>query len=540
MKVKKLLSLAACLVMLLGVTLPFTAHAGSEVVINDTGSIYAGETYGVFEGVTLKVFRTGRLIFESGSIFINKGTLLLMPGAYVRNGTSSGINALLGDGNTIVIPPGSDYTAPNLQKQIPTASNFTLGATPSVYNGAPNAASVRADGGMGSITVFYEGVSPTVYAKSASAPTDAGTYSVSIEVAEGENFFAASGIYLGEFTVARTDPSYTVPTGLTSVYGSYLHSVGLPDGFSWDSSYNRGTKVGNAGVNTFRATYTPEDTVNYNVINDIEVEIAVAKAKPVFTVPELTAVYGMTLADVKLPRGFAWCVKSPENVSVGDVGTKYFAADFTPEDTENYENAKVDLPIRVTPATHGYPAVGELSALCGQTLADVALPSASNGKFVWEQADATPVGAVGRRSFTLSFVPRDTNNYVTVTGITAVIEVSKRPAPAAPAAPSVLSRTATGITVTEIVGNEYAIREKGASDYGAWQTSGTFTGLKPSTEYEIITRVAETDSTLAGETSAAAEQSTYGALLWLVIRIFTAAVTLITNIFNAVGIIMVF
>ena len=60
------------------------------------------------------------------------------------------------------------------------------------------------------------------------------------------------------------------------------------------------------------------------------------------TIEPLTAVYGDTLADLALPDGYLWQVKSPEAVEVGDVGLHYFAASNATE--------SVDIPVNVSPA----------------------------------------------------------------------------------------------------------------------------------------------------------------------------------------------
>ena len=62
--------------------------------------------------------------------------------------------------------------------------------------------------------------------------------------------------------------------------------------------------------------------------------------------------------------------------------------------------------------------------------------------------------------------------------------------PAKPAAPTLDSKTETSITVKAVAGQEYSI------DGGkTWQTSGTFTGLTPKTEYSIVTKITATSTT---------------------------------------------
>lgn len=61
-------------------------------------------------------------------------------------------------------------------------------------------------------------------------------------------------------TISKKAATYTVPSGLTAVYGQKLVEVKLPTGFSWQSP---NSYVGDVGTNSFPAIYTPADQVNY-------------------------------------------------------------------------------------------------------------------------------------------------------------------------------------------------------------------------------------------------------------------------------------
>ena len=74
-------------------------------------------------------------------------------------------------------------------------------------------------------------------------------------------------------TVEKADPQYTPPENLVAYCGDKLSDVHLPDGFEWNDEE---LSVGNAGVKTFTATYTPEDTSDYNIISDIELKVTVS------------------------------------------------------------------------------------------------------------------------------------------------------------------------------------------------------------------------------------------------------------------------
>ena len=61
---------------------------------------------------------------------------------------------------------------------------------------------------------------------------------------------------------------------MTATYGDTLADIALPEGFTWKDAT---ATVGNAGVNTFVAIYTPEDTANNNTV-EVTVTITIEKA----------------------------------------------------------------------------------------------------------------------------------------------------------------------------------------------------------------------------------------------------------------------
>ncbi len=72
---------------------------------------------------------------------------------------------------------------------------------------------------------------------------------------------------------------YSVPTGLTATYGDTLADITLPTGWSFDRALT--TAVGEAGTNTFSATFTSTNA-NYNVATqDVSIDVSkLALAKP--------------------------------------------------------------------------------------------------------------------------------------------------------------------------------------------------------------------------------------------------------------------
>ena len=132
------------------------------------------------------------------------------------------------------------------------------------------------------------------------------------------------------FEITKANPTYTIPTGLQATYGDLLSSVALPSGWSWKNPSNT---VGNAGNVENEAIYTPQDTINYNVV-EVPLTIAVAKADPAYTIPtNIEVLCGTVLSNVALPEGFTW-MDTTQKVNVK--GEQTFKAKYTPEDTANY------------------------------------------------------------------------------------------------------------------------------------------------------------------------------------------------------------
>ncbi|MBQ8429460.1 MAG: hypothetical protein IJX30_05145, partial [Clostridia bacterium] len=101
-----------------------------------------------------------------------------------------------------------------IEKATLTASDFTYTApTDLVYNGAKKEASVTTSlVGVGTVTVKYYKDGGEV-----ASPTNAGTYTVKIDVAEGDNYNAVTGLEMGSFEIEKATPTLTVKSPVTSV-----------------------------------------------------------------------------------------------------------------------------------------------------------------------------------------------------------------------------------------------------------------------------------------------------------------------------------
>ncbi|MCL2088900.1 MAG: Ig-like domain-containing protein [Oscillospiraceae bacterium] len=167
---------------------------------------------------------------------------------------------------------------------------------------------------------------------------------------DSKNYKTVSGVDV-RVTVAKADPVYAIPAGLTAMVNSTLSSVTLPAGWRWESPADL---VGGAGIQTHMAVFTPADTANYNVMTGIELEVQVGKIDPPYTLPtNLGAVYQDLVSAITLPQGWTW--ETP-NVPVGDAGSRIHLATFTPDDTENYNILTgIELTVSVAPKKIAIP-----------------------------------------------------------------------------------------------------------------------------------------------------------------------------------------
>lgn len=96
--------------------------------------------------------------------------------------------------------------------------------------------------------------------------------------------------------VKKANPEYTLPSELVAIYGDKLESIELPEAnngvWSW---MNADTLVGNVDVNSFKLKFTPNDTDNYNVLENIDVAVTVSPKAVTITAEGKNAVVNTEL-----------------------------------------------------------------------------------------------------------------------------------------------------------------------------------------------------------------------------------------------------
>ena len=123
--------------------------------------------------------------------------------------------------------------------------------------------------------------------------TNAGQAIVTV-TGKGDYTGTASGI----FTIGKATPNPTIPTELNAVYGSTLKDVPLPKGWAWDTP---DTSVGNVGEKTFAATYTEDNSGNYNTVQK-NLTVKVAKKTVTVTALDKSAYIGSNVPALSNPE----------------------------------------------------------------------------------------------------------------------------------------------------------------------------------------------------------------------------------------------
>ena len=145
--------------------------------------------------------------------------------------------------------------------------------------------------------------------------------------------------------VRKQDPVYTVPEGVTAIYGETVGKAVIPEAeggmFIWE---NADESVGDVGTKKFLATFVPSDEDVYERAEHIEitVEVKPAEAKFIQAIDKLTAKENDTLADIVLPEAengiYTWY--TDRTTKAEDGGT--YKLCFKPADITNYDWSGVE------------------------------------------------------------------------------------------------------------------------------------------------------------------------------------------------------
>ena len=217
---------------------------------------------------------------------------------------------------------------------------FTYDGNPKMPTGtiSVNAGTVN----VSDLEVKYQGTGTTSY-NSATAPTNAGTYTVTYKVPD------TNTNYTGTFSVAFTIKKAQLDkVTLVKDTFEYTGDEIVPQDSNFDlNKMNFSGDIKATNVGNYSITVSLKDKDNYEwkdgTTTDLVLNWSITQATPDYTVPTgLTSVKGKVLSDVVLPTGFTW--NAPATVLTA--GTNTYKATFTPVDTTNYKTI-TDIDIEV-------------------------------------------------------------------------------------------------------------------------------------------------------------------------------------------------
>lgn len=311
--------------------------------------------------------------------------------------------------------------------------------------------------------------------------------------------------------VPITNPSAIVLSATPITYGQTLDAstiTGIPASdvpgrYVFNNSTYAPT-VAESG-NSFAVTFIPTDTVNYNNITGLSCSIVVNKATPEITDPikatirasEIT--YGQSLADSTITGdtpvvGYYTWANPAIRPSVSDSNVTLYDVVFNPTDTINYNTTTFKTTLTVNPATpiiteemkRSITATGITygDSLAASTLSGIT-PVA--GGYVWTDNTIRPAVADSDTTpYAVTFVPADTVNYTTVTGLSTTVHVDK----ATPIVTDdmILTISATAITYGETLANSTLSGDTPVAGSYAWVNPATAPTVADSntTPYDVI------------------------------------------------------
>ena len=298
------------------------------------------------------------------------------------------------------------------------AASVALGNLAQTYDAAPKAASASTTPSGLSVAFSYSGISGTVYGPSATAPTGAGSYSVTATITESN--YSGSGS--GTLTVNKAAPSITWAAPAAITYGTALSaaqlnaSANVPGNFVYAPA--AGTVL-SGGSQNLSVTFTPTDAANYTTPT-ANVTLTVNKAAPSITWAAPAAItFGTALsasqlnATANVPGSFVY---APASGTVPSAGNQNLSVTFTPTDTTDYSTATANVTLTVNKATSSITWATPAAITYGTALSAAQLNATANvpGTLVYTPVAGTVLNA-GSRNLSVTFTPSDAVDYTTAT-----------------------------------------------------------------------------------------------------------------------------
>lgn len=342
-------------------------------------------------------------------------------------------------------------------KAEPTGTDFVLSGNDTIsYDAKTHAVTVNAKTGivgMGDITVKYNGKSEL--------PKNAGTYQISIDVAEGTNYAAKANIEIGSFVIEKIAPSaadfaFTALANLVfngkAKYAQVVPAAGIEGMGNISVKYN-GETIAPYAIGNYTVTITVAEGLNYTAAESIDDSTWTFEiTKGIVTIPTqkivvkagdknsqtvdlakfmpkdagtVTLIQGVEtgediLMEMDITEDGKFLFELKEGATAGQSATVKFTIT-----SDNYADTTVDVDVTVTDQDIPNVAVKDINVEYNPTL-ELTPEGTSDveGMFAWAAGVTAPTTVAGSGNYEVTFIPND----AACATVTKTIKVTITPA----------------------------------------------------------------------------------------------------------------
>jgi Flp pilus assembly CpaE family ATPase len=250
---------------------------------------------------------------------------------------------------------------------------------------------------------------------------EAGTHTLSAIFTPADTAGYAPAQAVVVLTVSKATAAVTWPKPASIAYGTKLSdkqlnaSASIPGKFTYTPAAG---EVLDAGVQTLKAVFTPEDLTSYDE-SQASVAITVAKATPTITWPAPASIpYGSALSAAQLNAKTSIAgrfIYIPAEGAVLGAGTHTPSVTFVPNDETNYNVVQAAVTLTVTKTMPVVAWMTPTPIVYGTVLGAAQLNASPSvpGKLVYTPA-AGEVLPAGEHTLTVLFTPADSTDYTSV------------------------------------------------------------------------------------------------------------------------------
>ena len=268
--------------------------------------------------------------------------------------------------------------------------------------------------------------------------TMVGSYTINLTIYEDN--YVGSGSYTLCINKANLSAEELTIAPLSATYEDTLGKFALPETEkgTWSWKLGNATSVGDVGTNVFVAKF--KGNSNYN---DAEVEVSIqVSAKQLRFVAEAEQRF-VYVKDTKYAlsyfledsEGKKYTTLSVNNAEQEEVGSYQITISLN---ESNYTANAITCTLIIEQASYAVTLPTGLTAVYGDKLSAVTLPTDEKGVWKWEDAEI-PVGNAGNNAFTATFTPNDTNYAAANYKVNVTVAKAKVTIPA-----EIASKTYTG------------------------------------------------------------------------------------------------